>query len=82
MNYPEMYQEVWSKHTDRYQTTHHPYTFNGKPWGMEIQVVHNTLSDTWFKVTPGSGSKIEPISKEESDNLMKDGFIVLQNAQQ
>lgn len=56
-----------------YRTVHHSSTQDGIPWGMEFEVAHNKEKDIFIRITPGSGSHRDIITKEEADQLLKDG---------
>lgn len=75
-DYSELYNLVWNNDDDVviYQTKHHPYTDeNGVPYGMEIEVAHNRTQNAWVKITPASGSLLDPLTEEEATALMADG---------
>lgn len=76
MSWREAYEALYNNRddVDIFQTTHHPYMHEGKPWGMEIEVGHNLPKDIWVKIIPASGSHLEIIDKAQADELMKDGF--------
>lgn len=60
-----------------YETTHHPYVLDGKPYGMLIEVAHNRTQDKWVKITPASGSHRELIDEATAKDLLKDGSKVI-----
>jgi hypothetical protein len=64
-----------------YETTHHPYIQDGKPYGMVIQVAHNKTQNVYVKITPASGSHHEIVSEEYAKELMKDGATLFQHKQ-
>ncbi len=79
-DYSDLYNLLWNNQDDVviYQTKHHPYTDeNGEPYGMEIQVGHNRTQDAWVKITPASGSLLEPLTEVEAKTLMADGVKVM-----
>lgn len=79
MSWREAYEALYNNtdDVDIFQTTHHPYVHNGKPWGMEIEVGHNIQRDVWVKIIPASGSHLEIIDKAQADELMADGYKLI-----
>lgn len=76
MDYTELYNLVWNNQDDVviYETKHHPYVNEvGEPYGMLIEVAHNRTQNAWVKITPASGSLLDPLTEEEAKTLMADG---------
>lgn len=64
-----------------YETTHHPYIRDGKPYGAVYQIAHNKTQNVYVQITPASGSHHAIVSEEYAKAMMQDGATLFQNKQ-
>jgi len=56
-----------------FETKRRAHVVDGKPYGVPIEIVHNTTKNQYVYVQPASGSILKLITQEEAKEIMDEG---------